>query len=172
MYPHTHTQLCVHVCNTCCATRALCPRGFGGCTDLAGCVCVYVRPLTRTQALEQPTLQFWISPCTLRSVGVLWKEWALLTVRAPQRSLSVATHSLVRYRRFLLPVLTPHQCICRDRLSPSFNKRRERHPGLGHVTVPCPPCVPNELCRCSSNTPETNGLWMAGRQRCPAPRGH
>lgn len=64
MYSHPDTQVCAHIYNMLCqGSQELCAQGVGGCADLGGCVCACVRPLTRTQALEQPILQLWISPC-------------------------------------------------------------------------------------------------------------
>lgn len=96
-------------------------------------------PLTRTQPLQQPILQLWISACTLSSFGVLWKEWA--PFQSPLKILSVTTHPCWILMVPAACIDPPSVCVCRDHLSPSFNKPCEQHPGLGHVTVPCPPVL-------------------------------
>lgn len=136
MYPAPDTYVCEHFYNTLCqGSQGLCTMELGA-MQTWGAVCECVWGSSRTQALKQPILQLWISPCTPRSFGVLWKEWDLLSEPPEDPRLSPPTLHWI----LTVPAacIDPHQCMCRDHLSPSFNKPCECHPGLGHVTVPCP----------------------------------
>lgn len=153
---HTLTPRCVHTFITCCARAAKgsVPLGLGG------CVCEAPQQDTDPRAAHSAALVLSLHP------EKLWGAVGPTPYQSPLKVLSVPTHP-----HWILTVpaasIDPPSMYLQSHLSPSFNKPCERHPGLGHVTVPCPQGAVS-----APQTPQKQmgfGWWEAAAPSTPQP---